>query len=162
MTVSGLTMRRAERQSCQHFAKVIQNSRSRKRREGRLAVRLRMASCWRRARISAISSRRGAKKERAREKRRGKRAISEKRNHKIQIQKWVSSIRGRSCKCKLLKVGLDFRYAHLRLSVWKAAVRLQTGPVPQVERPGHVVAAIMTHRRVATFGHGPLARRLAC
>src|SRR5215813_5587897 len=70
-----------------------------------------MASCWRRARISAISSRRGAKKERAREKRRGKRAISEKQNREIQIQKWVSSIRGRSCKCKRLKVGWDFRYA---------------------------------------------------
>jgi len=53
----------------------------------------------------------GAKKERAREKRRGKRAISEKQNREIQIQKWVSSIRGRSCKCKRLKVGLDFRYA---------------------------------------------------
>src|SRR5215510_7985078 len=114
MTVSGLTMRRAERQSCQHFAKVTQNSRSRKRREGRLAVRLRMASCWRRARISAISSRRGAKKERAREKRRGQRAISEKQNREIQIQKWVSSIRGRSCKCKRLKVGWDFRYAQGR------------------------------------------------
>jgi len=53
----------------------------------------------------------GEKKERAREKRRGKRAISEKQNREIQIQKWVSSIRGRSCKCKRLKVGLDFRYA---------------------------------------------------
>jgi hypothetical protein len=53
----------------------------------------------------------GAKKERAREKRRGKRAISEKQNREIQIQKWVSSIRGRSCKCKRLKLGLDFRYA---------------------------------------------------
>src|SRR4030095_2052254 len=62
--------------------------------------------------IAAISSRRGAKKERAREKRRGKRAISEKQNREIQIQKRVSSIRGRSCKCKRLKVGLDFRYAH--------------------------------------------------
>src|SRR5262245_58860226 len=29
----------------------------------------------------------------------------------IQIQKWVSSIRVRSCKCKRLKVGWDFRYA---------------------------------------------------
>jgi len=53
----------------------------------------------------------GAKKERAREKRRGKRAISEKQNREIQIQKWVSSIRGRSCKRKRLKLGLDFRYA---------------------------------------------------
>jgi hypothetical protein len=35
-------------------------------------------------------------------------------NREIQIQKWVSSIRGRSCKCKLLKVGLDFRYAQQR------------------------------------------------
>src|SRR5262245_32397876 len=115
MTVSGLTIRSAERQPCQNLAKAIQNSRSWKRREGRLAVRLRMASCWRRARISAISSRRGAKKERAREKRRGKRAISEKQNREIQIQKWVSSIRGRSCKCKRLKVGWDFRYAQLTL-----------------------------------------------
>src|SRR5262249_19237293 len=113
MTVSGLTISRAERQSRQNLAKAIQNSRSRKRKEGRLAVRLRMASCWRRARISAISSRRGAKKEPAREKRRGKRAISEKQNREIQIQKWVSSIRGRSCKCKRLKVGWDFRYAQL-------------------------------------------------
>src|SRR6266542_4963621 len=72
-----------------------------------------MDSCRRRARISAISSRRGAKKERAREKRRGKRAISEKQNREIQIQKWVSSIRGRSCKCKRLKVGLDVRYAQV-------------------------------------------------
>src|SRR5215471_4366767 len=72
-----------------------------------------MASCWRRARTSAISSRRGAKKERAREKRRGKRAISEKQNREIQTQKWVSSIRGRSCKCKRLKVGWDFRYAQV-------------------------------------------------
>src|SRR5262249_61171529 len=93
MTVSGLTISRAERQSRQNLAKAIQNSRSRKRREGRLAVRLRMASCWRRARISAISSRRGAKKEPARKKRRGKRAINEKRDREIQIRKSVSSIR---------------------------------------------------------------------
>jgi hypothetical protein len=58
-----------------------------------------------------LSSRRGAKKERAREKRRGKRAISEKQNREIQIQKWVGSIKGRSCKRKRLKVGLNFRYA---------------------------------------------------
>ncbi len=63
-----------------------------------------------------MSSRRGAKKERAREKRRGKRAISEKQNREIQIQKWMSSIRWRSCKCKRLKVGLDFRYAQGRVA----------------------------------------------
>src|SRR5262249_14970537 len=56
-------------------------------------MRLRIANCWRRARISAISSRRGAKKEPARKKRRGKRAINEKRDREIQIRKSVSSIR---------------------------------------------------------------------
>src|SRR5215471_17930627 len=54
--------------------------------------------------------------ERAREKRRGKRAISEKQNREIQIQKRVSGIRGRSCKCKRLKVGLDFRYPHRNIT----------------------------------------------
>src|SRR5215813_3127639 len=93
MAVSGLMIRSAERQPCQNLAKAIQNSRSWKRREGRLAVRLRMASCWRRARISAINSRRGAKKEQAREKRRGKRAINEKQDREIWIRKSVSSIR---------------------------------------------------------------------
>src|SRR5215510_7384654 len=68
-------------------AKAIQNSRSRKRREGRFVVRLRMASCWRRARISAISSTRGTKNERARERRRGKRARSEKQGQEIWIRK---------------------------------------------------------------------------
>src|SRR5215468_12714265 len=111
MTVSGLTISSGERHLSQNLAKAIQNRRSRKGREGRIVVRLRMASCWRRARISAISSTRGIKNERAREKRRGKRAISEKQNREIQIQKWVSRIRGRSCKCKCLKVGWDFRYA---------------------------------------------------
>jgi hypothetical protein len=80
-TVKITKRRRAERQSFQNPAKAIQNSRSRKCREGRLAVRLRMASCWRRARISAISSSRGAKRERVKEKRRGKRAINERQDH---------------------------------------------------------------------------------
>jgi hypothetical protein len=48
---------------------------------------VRMASCWRRARISAISSIRGARNERANVRRKRKRAKNEKWDHEIWIRK---------------------------------------------------------------------------
>jgi imidazolonepropionase-like amidohydrolase len=44
-------------------------------------------ACWRRARISAISSKRGAKNERARVSRKGKRDVNEKQHHEIRVRK---------------------------------------------------------------------------
>src|SRR5262245_52672112 len=75
-----------------------------------------MASCWRRARISAISSRRGAKKEPARKKRSGKRAINEKRDREIQIRKSVSSIRVKIWQVQASKSRMGLSVGTARIS----------------------------------------------
>src|SRR5215831_3952625 len=55
MTVSGLTMISASRQSFQSLERQTQKRRSRRRSFGRLTVRLRTRSCCRRTRISVAS-----------------------------------------------------------------------------------------------------------
>ena len=61
ITVSGLTRISALFQSCHILERITQKIRSRVRIAGRLVCRLRMASCWRRARFSTARCRSSAR-----------------------------------------------------------------------------------------------------
>src|SRR5262245_61433027 len=89
-----------------------------------------MASCWRRARISAISSTRGAKNERARVRRKGKRAINEKKDHEIWIRKVGEKYYGIGLvSASIQRSDRDFRY--LQAACDPSIARFQR-PLPEI------------------------------
>jgi hypothetical protein len=108
MTVSGLTMISASRQSFQSLERQTQKRRSRGRRFGRLTVRLRTRSCWRRTRISVASDILEKNRDRKNRKTAEKMAIRVKRSISDEGDGQENRIAASSAKCKGNKAGWSF------------------------------------------------------
>src|SRR5215813_11433608 len=109
MTVSGLTMISASRQSFQSLERQTQKRRSRRRSFGRLTARFRMRSCCRRTRISAASESLETNRDRKNRKNAEKMAIKVERsisNNEGDGQK--NRIAASSAKCKENMAGWTF------------------------------------------------------
>src|SRR5262245_16721180 len=109
MTVSGLTMISASRQSFQSLERQTQKRRSRRRSFGRLSERLRTRSCCRRTRISAASDSLETNRDRKNRKNAEKMAIRVERsisNNEGEGQK--NRIAASSAKCKENMAGWTF------------------------------------------------------
>src|SRR5262249_12115840 len=105
-------MTKTSRQSFQSFDNIAQKNRSRSCSCGRLTLRLRTTSCWRRARISVASATRGKIRQRISRRKAEKRSI----NHRKIIESERVVRHGRMmeppAKCKYCNGGRNIREGH--------------------------------------------------
>src|SRR5262249_26949173 len=108
MTVSGLMMISASRQSFQSLERQTQKKRSRRRSFGRLSERLRTRSCCRRTRISAASESLETNRDRKNRKNAEKMAIRVERSISDEGDGQKNRIAASSAKCKENMAGWTF------------------------------------------------------
>src|SRR5262245_14430556 len=108
MTVSGLTMISASRQSFQRLERQTQKRRSRRRSFGRVTVRLRTRICCRRTRISVASDSLETNRERKNRKNAEKMAIRVEGSSSGECDNRWNRIAASSAKCKGNKARWNF------------------------------------------------------